>query len=198
MGREKHHNQCIRGKNPPKIAAELCSRKVGFSYPSTNTTPLIQSCQNVSDFRVSDLPTDTLEQRIRYVRVLAGMSCADVSRAIGVHRDSYLLFEKKADRIHPHRFLRLCLATGADPSFVLYGSSPPPLVPLTGDTIGARIREYRMSTGLSARQFGYRVIGAKRTSSVNSWESGFAMPELRGLMMIANAFGINAASFLVL
>lgn len=198
MGWGKHHHQCIRGKNAPKIAAELCSRQLGFSYPSTNTTPLIQSCQNVSNFRVSDLPTATMEQRMRYSRVLAGMSCADVARQIGIHDDSYVLLEKKADRIHPRHFLRFCSCVGADPSFILYGQAPPPFVHLSGKTIGDRLREYRLSIGLSARQFGYCVLGAKRNTSLSAWESGSTIPELRSLMMIANAFGINVVSFLVL
>lgn len=135
---------------------------------------------------------------MRHVRVLSGMSCAGVARHIGIHEDSYCLLEKKADRIHPHHFLRFCSCVGADPSFILYGQDSPPLVPLSGKTIGDRLREYRLFTGLSARQFGYRVLGAKRNTSLSAWESGSVIPELRSLMMIANAFGINVVSFLVL
>lgn len=129
-------------------------------------------------------------------RTCAGMSCADVARSIDIHRDSYALLEKKADRISLDHFIRFCRAVRADPSFILYGSSPPPLVSLSGSTIGQRIREYRLSTGLSARQFGYRMLGAKRNTSISAWESGSTVPELRSLMMIGRAFGINVVSFL--
>lgn len=139
-----------------------------------------------------------MEQRMRYARVRAGLSCADVARTIGIHEDSYALLEKKADRIHPHHLLRFCSAVVADPSFIIYGHAAPPFVQLSGTTICDRIREYRMSTGLSARQFGYRMLGAKRNTSVSAWESGSTIPELRSLMMISNAFNVSAVSFLVL
>lgn len=129
-------------------------------------------------------------------RTYAGMSCADVARSIGIHRDSYALLEKKADRISLDHFERFCRSVCADPSFILYGSSSPPLIPLYGRTIGDRIREYRLSTGLSARQFGYIMLGAKRSTSLSAWESGSTVPELRSLMMISRAFGINVVSFL--
>lgn len=135
---------------------------------------------------------------MRYARVRAGMSCADVSRQIGIHDDSYSLLEKKADRIHPYHFLRFCFSVNADPSFIIYGHTSPTLVHLSGATIGERLREYRRSTGLSARQFGYRVLGAKRNTSLSAWESGRTIPELRSLMLVSNAFGINVVSFLVL
>lgn len=139
-----------------------------------------------------------MEQRMVYCRIRAGISCSDLAKHMGIHRDSYFQFEKRAERIHPQHFLLFCQATGADPSFVLYGSSPPPLVPLSGATIGQRLREYRDQTGLSARQFGYHIIGAKRNTSVSAWESGSTIPEMRSLLMIASAFSINAVSFLPL
>lgn len=135
---------------------------------------------------------------MRHARARAGMSCADVARQIGIHDDSYSLLEKKADRIHPYHFLRFCSAVNADPSFIIYGHTPPPLVHLSGATIGERLREYRLSTGLSARQFGHRVLCAKRNTSLSAWESGSTIPELRSLVMVSNAFGINVVSFLVL
>lgn len=133
---------------------------------------------------------------MRRARTCAGMSCADVARAMGIHRDSYLLLEKKADRISLAHFVGFCRSVCADPSFILYGSSSPPFVPLSGVTIGQRIREYRLSTGLSARQFGYRMLGAKRTTSLSAWESDSTIPELRSLMMIGQVFGVNVVSFL--
>lgn len=133
---------------------------------------------------------------MRYARILSGLSCSCIARSMGIHPDAYPLLEKKADRIHPYHLLRFCRAVGADPSFILYGSSSPPIVPLDGPTIGHRIRAYRLSTGLSARQFGYRMLGARRTTSISAWESDSAIPELRSLMMISSAFCVNVVSFL--
>lgn len=141
------------------------------------------------------MPIDTMEDRMRCARVRSGLACSALAQHIGIHPDAYPLLEKKADRIHPFHLLRFCRAVDVDLSWIIYGSSPPPLVPLSGSTIGERIREYRLSTGLSARQFGYRMLGAKRNTSVSAWESGATIPELRSLMMIANAFGVSVVSF---
>lgn len=167
-----------------------------FALLPTTETPAEKSRHSLSDFRVSDLPISTMEQRIQYCRIHSGLSCAEISQQMGIHSDYYYLLEQKADRIGPDKLMRFCSATRSEPGFILYGASPPPVVTLTGATIGERIREYRLSTGLSARQFGYRMLGAKRTSSLSAWESGSTIPEMRSLMMIANAFGISAVSFL--
>lgn len=159
-------------------------------------TPTVKTRHSYTEYRVSDLPTATLEQRIRYCRIRAGFSGAEVARLIGVHPDYYHILERKADRIGVGHLQRFCHAVGADLPFILYGSDPPPLHVLTAPTIGARIREFRTSNGMSARQFGYRVLGVKRTTSVNAWESDSAIPELRSLMMIASAFGMSAVSFI--
>lgn len=150
----------------------------------------------IYDFSASSYPTDTMEQRIKYARIASGLPVRVISDAMGIHRDYYHFIEKRCNRINPHNLLRFCKTTGADPGWILYGDNQPPIVPLSGDSIGLRIREFRLSKGLTLAGFAQQAFNVPKNSSISAWESGKLIPEIRTLMRIADAFGISAVSFL--
>ena len=115
---------------------------------------------------------------------------------MGINKDSYWKMEARCHSMSCQHFLSFCRATTCDPSFVLYGPLSPPVVPLVGDTIGARLAFFRASTGLTLRAFNVKCGFAARNSSVSAWEKGRYLPQLSSLLAIASAFGINAVSFL--
>lgn len=115
---------------------------------------------------------------------------------MGINKDSYWKMEARCHSMSCQHFLSFCRATACDPSFVLYGPLSPPVVPLVGDTIGARLAFFRASTGLTLRAFNVKCGFAARNSSASAWENGRYLPQLSSLLTIASAFGINAVSFL--
>ena len=114
---------------------------------------------------------------------------------MGINKDSYWKMEARCHSMSCQHFLSFCRATTCDPSFVLYGPLSPPVVPLVGDTIGARLAFFRASTCLTLRAFNVKCGFAARNSSVSAWENGRYLPQLSSLLAIASAFGINAVSF---
>lgn len=114
---------------------------------------------------------------------------------MGINKDSYWKMEARCHSMSCQHFLSFCRATACDPSFVLYGPFFPPIVPLMGSTIGARLAFFRASTGLTLRAFNVKCGFAARNSSVSAWEKGRYLPQLSSLLAIASAFGINAVSF---
>ena len=155
--------------------------------------PLYTATQNLL---ASSLPTDTIEQRLKYTRLQAGLSGEALASLMGINKDSYWKMEARCHSMSCQHFLSFCHATTCDPSFVLYGPLSPPVVPLVGDTIGARLAFFRASTGLTLRAFNVKCGFAARNSSVSAWENGRYLPQLSSLLTIASAFGINAVSFL--
>ena len=114
---------------------------------------------------------------------------------MGINKDSYWKMEARCHSMSCQHFLSFCRATACDPSFVLYGPFFPPIVPLMGGTISARLAFFRASTGLTLRTFNVKCGFAARNSSVSAWEKGRYLPQLSSLLAIASAFGINAVSF---
>ena len=164
-----------------------------FIHPSTAATPLYTATQNLL---ASSLPADTIEQRLKYTRLQAGLSGEALASLMGINKDSYWKMEARCYSMSCQHFLSFCRATTCDPSFVLYGPFSPPMVSLIGDTIGARLAFFRASTGLTLRAFNVKCGFAARNSSVSAWEKGRYLPQLSSLLAIASAFGINAVSFL--
>lgn len=163
-----------------------------FIHPPTAATPLYTATQNLL---ASSLPADTIEQRLKYARLHAGLSGEALASLMGINKDSYWKMEARCHSMSCQHFLSFCRATACDPSFVLYGPFFPPIVPLMGDTIGARLAFFRASTGLTLRAFNVKCGFAARNSSVSAWEKGRYLPQLSSLLAIASAFGINAVSF---
>ena len=163
-----------------------------FIHPSTAATPLYTATQNLL---ASSLPADTIEQRLKYARLHAGLSGEALASLMGINKDSYWKMEARCHSMSCQHFLSFCRATACDPSFVLYGPFFPPIVPLMGGTIGARLAFFRASTGLTLRAFNVKCGFAARNSSVSAWEKGRYLPQLSSLLAIASAFGINAVSF---
>lgn len=164
-----------------------------FIHPPTAATPLYTATQNLL---ASSLPADTIEQRLKYARLHAGLSGEALASLMGINKDSYWKMEARCHSMSCQHFLSFCRATACDPSFVLYGPLSPPVVPLVGDTIGARLAFFRASTGLTLRAFNVKCGFAARNSSASAWENGRYLPQLSSLLTIASAFGINAVSFL--
>lgn len=164
-----------------------------FIHPPTAATPLYTATQNLL---ASSLPADTIEQRLKYTRLQAGLSGEALASLMGINKDSYWKMEARCHSMSCQHFLSFCHATTCDPSFVLYGPLSPPVVPLVGDTIGARLAFFRASTGLTLRAFNVKCGFAARNSSASAWENGRYLPQLSSLLTIASAFGINAVSFL--
>ena len=150
----------------------------------------------MSAFSAADYPTDTLEQRVRYARIRAGLSVTYSAQVIGVNRDYYNLLEKKCDRINPGILVKICQLTHADIGWILYGDHQPPAVHLDGDTIGQRIRYFRKTNGLTIVSVSSTVFDVHKVSTFSAWETDRCIPELRTLMRIAAAYGISAASFI--
>lgn len=163
-----------------------------FIHPPTAATPLYTATQNLL---ASSLPADTIEQRLKYARLHAGLSGEALASLMGINKDSYWKMEARCHSMSCQHFLSFCRATACDPSFVLYGPFFPPIVPLMGGTIGARLAFFRASTGLTLRAFNVKCGFAARNSSVSAWEKGRYLPQLSSLLTIASAFGINAVSF---
>lgn len=163
-----------------------------FIHPPTAATPLYTATQNLL---ASSLPADTIEQRLKYARLHAGLSGEALASLMGINKDSYWKMEARCHSMSCQHFLSFCRATACDPSFVLYGPFFPPIVPLMGGTIGARLAFFRASTGLTLRAFNVKCGFAARNSSVSAWEKGRYLPQLSSLLAIASAFGINAVSF---
>ena len=161
-------------------------------HPPTAATPLYTATQNLL---ASSLPADTIEQRLKYARLHAGLSGEALASLMGINKDSYWKMEARCHSMSCQHFLSFCRATACDPSFVLYGPFFPPIVPLMGSTIGARLAFFRASTGLTLRAFNVKCGFAARNSSVSAWEKGRYLPQLSSLLAIASAFGINAVSF---
>jgi len=160
-----------------------------LATPHENVVPLL-------NFATSDYPTETMEQRITYARVRSGLTIAAISAAMGIHKDYYILIERKCDRIGPDNLLRFCAVTGVDPSWIVYGNDPPPSIPLTAPTIGQRLRQFRTLHGITCKALSQTAFGVSKQSSLPLWETDRMMPELRTLMRIANAYGISVMSFI--
>ena len=167
-----------------------------FASPATLATPR-EAVVHMGTQIASSHPTNTMMQRIAYARTRAGISQTRMADLIGVHRDYYKLIEHRTcERIDIDHLLGICKAASVTPSWLIYGDDPPPLVLLNGSTIGQRLRDFRMQRALSAAAIAREAFGVKRVSSFSLWESGRMMPELRTLMIIADAYGIDVVSFI--
>lgn len=142
-------------------------------------------------------PTDTMEHRIAYARIRAGLSQAAMAQLIGVHRDYYKIIEKKScERIDIDHLFAISKTASVSLSWLIYGDDPPPLVSIAGATIGQRLRNFRVSNALSGCDIARRAFGVNKLSSLYLWEKDQMVPELRSLRKIADAFGFNVVSLL--
>lgn len=142
------------------------------------------------------MPLDTLEQRIRYARIKAGLSGVQLAEKMSINKDYYWMIEKKADRISVKHLQEIANATGETISFLAHGPQLPEIRPLAGATIGARIHTLRVEEGLSAREFCRKIGIASSSSIISGWELERYVPELRSLMIVASAFGISVESMI--
>lgn len=138
-----------------------------------------------------------MEQRLKFCRLAAKLSGPETAQGMGLHKDSYWRLEVHCQRMSCSHLVAFCDITQADVGFILHGVSQPPLIPLEGDTIGARIASLRRRAKLSVRAFNAKCGFPENSSSITSWERGRYIPEVRSILTIAKAFHINAASFLV-
>jgi len=166
-----------------------------LTAPITLATPHMETV-HLSTYSAADHPINTIEQRVRYARLRAGLSATYSAQAIGVNRDYYNLLEKKCDRINPYTLMKICQMTHTDIGWILYGDQQPPHVPLEGDTIGQRSRNFRKANGLTIVSVSGTVFGVHKVSTFSAWETDRCVPELRTLMRIAAGYGISAVSFI--
>lgn len=138
-----------------------------------------------------------MEQRLKFCRLAANLSRTETAQMMGLHKDSYWRLEAHCQRMSCYHLMAFCDITRADIGFILHGDPQPPVLPLEGDTIGARIASLRRQSRLSVRAFNVRCGFPENSSSITSWERGRYIPEVRSLLTIAKAFHINAASFLI-
>jgi lambda repressor-like predicted transcriptional regulator len=127
-------------------------------------------------------------------RIRSGLSYAALARAMGFHVDTVHASLRHPEKMRSSSFAAFCKATGADPSFLLYGDSPPPSLPLSGSTLPDRLRTFFHSHGLSLRRAA-SLCGLPSSSAVSAWTSGRSVPLVRQLLLIASGFGVNAAAF---
>lgn len=137
-----------------------------------------------------------MPQRIAYARARAGLGIVAMAKAIGVHKDYYKLIEQRCDRIGIPTLCAISNVTGTDIDWLVYGSSPPPLYPLSAPTIGQRMRQFRTLNNITCKALAKTAFGVEKLSSIAKWETDRMLPELRTLMLIANAYHISVTSFI--
>lgn len=131
---------------------------------------------------------------MEFCRIRSGLSYTALARAMGFHTDTVHASLRRPEKMRASNFAAFCKATGADPSFLLYGDSPPPTFPLEGSTLPDRLRAFLLSRGLSLRRTA-SLCGLPSPSAVSAWTSGRSVPLVRQLLLIASGFGVNAAAF---
>lgn len=145
--------------------------------------------------RTFDLPTSTIAERVAFARTRAGLSYRHLSDAMHQHRESIAASLASPVRMRADRFAAFCFACHVDPAWVLSGDDPPPVLALSGRTIGQRLAHFRTTHSLSARAMA-RLCGLPQSGCVSAWETGRNIPQVESLLKIAAAFGVSAASFL--
>lgn len=150
---------------------------------------------SIHQHHTHSLPTATIADRLAFARIRSGLAFADLSAPMHQHRETVSRTLASPLRMRADRLASFCSATSADPSWILYGDDPPPIVSLSGSTIGQRIHAYRTSLGLSTRAFA-SLCGLSQSSMVSAWETGRNVPLVAALMRLSDAMGINAAAFL--
>lgn len=169
--------------------------KGSFVSPNTLDTPT-ETIVPLGTHRASSLPTDTMEQRITYARVKSRLTIQALSAHMSIHKDYYRIIEQKADRIGVDHLMLFCSATGADPSWIIYGNNAPPMLPLSSSTVGKRMREFRTVKQITCKALAQQAFGCQKLSSISKWETDRMSPELRTLMRISSAYGFNVLSFI--
>lgn len=155
------------------------------------------STYSIHHRRTLSLPTATVADRVSYAHTRSGLSFTALAVPMQQNRETVSQSLSDPLRMRSDRFTAFCAATASDPSWILYGDDPPPVVPLQGSTIGQRIRSWRASLGLSTRAFA-SLCNLPQSGIVSSWENSRNVPLVASLISLADAAGINAASFLPL
>lgn len=127
---------------------------------------------------------------------MSGLSIAKISLFAEIHPDYYRHFENNFLRCKPSTIRAFSNVTGVDLGWIIYGDNQPPTIPLSGSTIGQRLREFRELNNISRKQMAQDAFGVSKKASIASWEQEEYAPELRSLMRIADAYGINVVSFI--
>lgn len=149
---------------------------------------------NVAD---TMLPKDTFWQRMEFARIKKGYSQRELESLMGLGRGYYRNYEKIGMGIRAETLVLFCRLTGASISFIVYGDGLLyPVIVLTEDTIGGRIRELREMHGLSQREFATRIGYERGTANVLLWEKNRHAIKVENLLRITDAFCVNIESFL--
>lgn len=141
-------------------------------------------------------PIDTPKNRIHHARLLSGMSISKISLLTEIHPDYYRHFENNFLRCRPKTIRAFSTVTGCDLGWIIYGEEQPPMVSLSGDTIGQRLLAFRELNNISRKQLAQEAFGVSKKASIASWEREEYAPELLSLMRIADAYGVNVVSFI--
>lgn len=160
------------------------------TIPTLATPPTLSTRARLT----RNLPTGTIADRLEYARISSGLSYAALAKAAGTHRETIHASMQHPLRMRSDRFFAVCLATGADPAWILYAESPPPPAPLSGHTIGDRLADLRQQLGHGVRHMS-TLCGCGSTTTYSQWSNGQNIPTLDSLMRVAHTFGISAASF---
>lgn len=163
---------------------------------STSATPAKNISIPLPD-RASTLPASTPTQRLRLAMAQTRHSDTTLASALGLARTTINYSLNHPETLHASRLISLCTLTQSDPSWILYGDDPPPLLPLSGSTIGERIAAFRASLRMTPAAFSC-CCGFPSKNYAAHLESDKSSPLISTLCRIADAYGINAASFLPL
>lgn len=163
-------------------------------YSSTSATPA-KSLTIPLPNRTSTLPSSTPTQRLRLAMSQTHHSETTLAAALALTRSTVNYSLNHPETLRASRLIALCSLTQSDPSWILYGDDPPPLLSLPGSTIGARIAAFRASLRMGTAAFSCSC-GFPSKSYSTHLESDQSSPLISTLCRIADAYGINAASFL--
>lgn len=192
MGWGERDHQHGGGGSLPGVASALSKCQCCIANHTTLTTPQTYSTHS---YRAYDLPTATVADRVAFARTRSGLSYTALSALMDQHRDTVAASLAAPLRMRADRFIAFCSACRADPAWILSGDDPPPVLSLSGNTIGERLQAFHAQHGMSTRAMA-RLCGVPQSGCISAWESGKYIPLVDSLLKIADAFGISAASFL--
>lgn len=138
---------------------------------------------------------------MEYARAKSGYSQPELEKLLGIGRGYYRHLKRMGVGMLAATLLAFCHATHADVAFIVYGEgaladgNSPPAVQLNADSIGGRIREFRVARGLSQKEFARKIGYEKASGNILEWEKNRHSPRLESLLRIAEAFGIGVESF---
>lgn len=84
----------------------------------------------------------------------------------------------------------------ATPSIIVHGNEELPTLHFSSLKIGERIRELRISKGLTVRAFSKHIGEADSGCKITAWEKGRNEPLVKSLIDICDAFQVNIESLI--